>query len=447
MAPTASTLLRLANGPDDGVYLYYDHSENGILDLLFTVVDSETGRMEVVFRAPGTLFPGTYSDVITLEFCLDEPCRFPVVGSPMTFEVTYTVTELVAELPPPDPEPEPAWPVLEPLQRITLTHDVVAAQYSAALDAIVMVASRPSPSLHVYLLASGQRQEQALLRVPTSLGLSTDGRFAAVGHDAMVTHVDLASLASEDPAVILLDVSALVGALVLDRHGVVHAIPQEGQWVSLHSVDAATNEERLSVNGFLRSGGVAALHPTEDAFYVATRGIFPEKIEKHFIADGVAAERRDSPYHGDHQACGNVWLSGSGDSIYTACGNTFRSSPLASQDMHYTGRIELSFERGRIESLSHTSAGTDVLFIESNRFSTSCPFHGASAGCLTRVTVVGSEMLDLRERYDLPAISSGNDSLSQRALFVFQGLDGHGRYLITRLVDVPAETHYLNILR
>lgn len=412
-------------------------------------MDEKTGSMEVVFRAPGGLAPGVYSDFVFVEVCLDEACLQPVTGSPLTFVTTYTVTAAAAEPPPigPVPDQDPEWPLLEALQRIELAHDVLAAAYSAALDAIVMVSTRPSPALHVYLLGTGERIEHALMRTPTALGLSPDGRFAAVGHDAMVTHVDLASLAAENPEVTLLDVSAVVGALVHDRNGVVHVIPKVGQWVDLHSIDVASNEERISSNLQLYAGGVAVMHPTEDAIYVATRGLSPAKIEKYLIEDGVAAAQRNSPYHSEHQACGNIWLSGSGETIYTACGNTFRSSVLVSQDMIYTGKIEHSFQWGRIESLSHSAAGTDVLFIESGGSSTACQVHEGSSACHSRIAVVGSQFLELRERYDLPQITIGDQSLAQRAMFVFQGSDGHSRYLISRLLDVPAETHYLKILR
>ncbi len=441
-APSRSTLLKLENGPEDGIYLYYDFTSNALDDLLFFVESDTTARTELRFRAPAALAPGTYTDFVVLDLCLDELCLQPVNGSPLTLSTSYTVTAAtVGTLP---PEPEPAWPLLEPLQRIELSHDVIDAEYSAALDAIVMVGLRPAPALHVYLLGSGERRELTLQRAPTSVALSPDGRFAALGHDAMITHVDLATLETPSPEVKPLDVSARVGALVLDRHGVAHVIPAVDQWVVVHSVDAVTNVERLG--SMVRAGGVAALHPTEDAFYVATRGLSPAKIEKHVIQNGLAAERLDSPYHAQHEACGNVWLSRTGKTIYTACGNTFRSSADAKQDMVYTGQIELSFDRGRIDSLSHSAAGTDVLFIEADS-SIGCAHHSDPASCLRRITVVGSEFLDLRERYDLPRVTVNGQAFSQRAMFVFQGADGHGRYMISRLLEVPAETHFISILR
>lgn len=445
-APSRSTMLRLENGPEDGVYLYYDFTANALDDVVFAVQSDTTARAELRFRTPAALSPGTYTDFVVLEFCLDELCEQPVNGSPMTLSTSYTVAAAAGGTPPPAPEPEPEWPLLKPLQRIELSHDVIDAEYSAALDAIVMVGVRPAPALHLHLLASGKRHELPLQRAPTSVALSPDGRFAAVGHDAMITHVDLTTVGGfEPPELKLLDVSARVGDLVLDRNGVAHVIPKEDQWVVVHSIDVANNEERLG--SMVRAGAVAAMHPTEDAFYVAQRHLSPEKLEKHLIADGLAADRRNSPYHSQHEACGNVWLSRAGGTIYTACGNTFRSSVEASQDMIYTGQIELSFNPGRIESLSHSAAGTDVLLIEAERTASCAFFLSDTANCRRRITVVGSEFLDLRERYDVPSIEVDGQPYRQSALFVFQNADGHGRYMISRLLEVPAETHYLSILR
>ena len=445
--PSRSTLLTLENGPDDGAYLFYDFTSNALEDVLFFSQNSTTGRAELRFRAPATLAPGTYTDFIVLDICLDELCEQPVNGSPLVLSVSYTVTAATVGTPPPPPPspPAPEWPLLEPLQQIELTHDVIDAEYSSALDAIVMVGLRPAPVLHVYVLDTGVRQEVPLQRAPTSVALSSDGRFAAVGHDAMITHVDLTTLAAPSPEVAALNVSARVGDLVLDRHGVAHVIPKVDQWVVVHSVDVATNTERLGSQ--VRAGAVAAMHPTEDAFYVAQRNLSPEKLEKHLIEDGLAADRRNSPYHSQHEACGNVWLSRAGGTIYTACGNTFRSSVEAPQDMIYTGQIELSFVPGRIESLSHSATGTDVLLIESERTG-SCAFSTSDTlSCRRRVTVVGSDFLELRERYDVPSIEVSGQEYRQSAMFVFQGADGHGRYMISRLLDVPAETHFLSILR
>src|SRR5207237_1160083 len=49
----------------------------------------------------------------------------------------------------------------------------------------------PDSALYIYNPANGQKQTIALTRPPTSLGLAPDGLYAVVGHDALVTLVDL----------------------------------------------------------------------------------------------------------------------------------------------------------------------------------------------------------------------------------------------------------------
>jgi len=71
-----------------------------------------------------------------------------------------------------------------------LAHRVLDAEYSKALDAIVMLDEAPN-ALYVYDPVA-RTEKKILLPLPgTSVGVSPDGLTAVVGHNAFVTRVDL----------------------------------------------------------------------------------------------------------------------------------------------------------------------------------------------------------------------------------------------------------------
>ncbi|MEJ0007723.1 MAG: hypothetical protein WDM77_15495 [Steroidobacteraceae bacterium] len=51
-----------------------------------------TGVLTVNMKAPATLGPGVYHDLISVAICYDTACTKPALGSPYTIPVTYTVT-------------------------------------------------------------------------------------------------------------------------------------------------------------------------------------------------------------------------------------------------------------------------------------------------------------------------------------------------------------------
>ncbi len=77
-------------------------------------------------------------------------------------------------------------------QQNVLPYRPVAAEYSTALDRLIMVSSDPN-TLHIYDPVSNAEQAVSLAQTPLALSISPDGLHAAVGHDGLVTYVDLAN--------------------------------------------------------------------------------------------------------------------------------------------------------------------------------------------------------------------------------------------------------------
>lgn len=70
-------------------------TKNGVDSALFTGVSSTTGKLTINFKRPSTLQKGTYTDTITPRMCLDQGCVNPLVVTPSTITVNYTITDTV----------------------------------------------------------------------------------------------------------------------------------------------------------------------------------------------------------------------------------------------------------------------------------------------------------------------------------------------------------------
>jgi hypothetical protein len=384
---------------------------------------ASTAGVTIGFRHPTNLGVGVHNENVSLRVCYDFNCRREVNGSPLSLQTIYTV----ASVEPPEAGVTP----LEYLSRTTLSHDVVDAEYSAPLDAIVMVSAAPTSSLYLYDTATGTERELRLNRVPTAVSVSPDGQIAAVGHDALITVAELGSMGQAGaPAPVMLNLSTTAFDLVLDGRGYVHAFPAADQWVVAHSVEIATNTERLG-SGLLRALTHAKLHSSGDFVYTADTDLSPSDIAKFDIRTGIAASLYDSPYHGDYEMCGDLWLKQDGTVIYTKCGNTFRTSTTQSGDMIYNGALQLSTSQTygyRIDSLSQSDATHEIMLLEHDWY----PCTVIAFNCHTHLNLYESDFLNRTAVYSLQPVAFGGNTYSQRGMFVFHSADGLHRYMISR---------------
>jgi hypothetical protein len=374
---------------------------------------------------------GTHQETLQLQLCYDYTCAVQLAGSPLTLSVTYKIDDNAV--------PEPGLPELPYLTRTPLPHNVVDAEYSKALESIVMVSSNPTSSLYVYDVVNGTSRSLSLSRAPTSASVTPNGLHAAVGHDALITYVDLATVGQPAaPAPAVLNVSTNVLDILMDGRGVAHALPMTDQWQRVHSVNVVTNVETLGT-GLLYAGSKGRLHPSGDYLYTADNGLSPSDIKKFDIRTLPTTLLYDSPYHGDYGMCGDLWFKEDGSSIYTRCGNTFRSSTTQSDDMLYSGRLQLSnsqYYGWLIQSLSQSDATRDIALIEQDSYLCG-DFQSNQYGCYSHFNLYESDFLNRQAVYSLPPISVGERTYSQRGLFVFHSVDGVHRYLISRLQGLP----------
>lgn len=397
----------------------------GPVDVVYwNLLSASSIELDINFRPPWQMEEGVHRGGVSVRVCYDSNCRREVSGSPLSLATSYTVSN--------DALPEPALQPLPHVSRTLLTHDVVDAEYSAALDAIVIASATPRRSLYVYPMLGGAVRELPLFQRPISVSVAPDGLSVAVGHDALITWVDLTVAPGQPGARKTLAVSTMVYDLMLDGRGYVHALPAADQWVQVHSVSVADNVESLG-SGTIRAGSNGRLHPSGDYFYTADNGLIPSDIQKHDIRTGRALYVRDSPYHGDYAMCGDLWMKEDGTRIYTKCGNVFQASTVTGDDMRYAGSLELSTASAgfHIVSLSQSDEAHQIALIETAR--SDCQDFVAPGRCFSHVAYYDSDTRNRTAVYTLPPIQSGGSYYTQLGLFIFHSADGQRQYSISRL--------------
>ena len=283
---------------------------------------------------------------------------------------------------------------------------ILDAEYSKSLERIVAVSTTPQNRLWVYDPVGQSGPFVDLPLAATCVSVSPDGLQAAVGHNAWVTLVDLAGpsiLATHPVPTVALDV-------VHGGNGWVYVFPQQDQWETIRCLNLASGQVTNHTGLPIYAGTKARLHPGGQAMYGANNGLSPSDIEKYSIVNGTAQRLYDSPYHGDYPMCGDLWFTQDGLRIVTRCGNTFRSSPVQSEDMTYTGSLAGS---GTIQYADHSSGSQKIVIVPS----------GATADLKLRF--YDQAFLNFEGEVALPSWIVGGNPFPTHGRFVFH--DGAGQ--------------------
>ena len=114
-------------------------------------------------------------------------------------------------------------------QTVSLPYRPVTAEYSNYMDRIIFIAANPN-QLHIFDPISNTDIPVNLPKPPLSLSISLDGQHAAVGHDALISYVNLAGAYLEK----ILPANMTVNSLVLGN-GYVYILSYNGgtEWIQL----------------------------------------------------------------------------------------------------------------------------------------------------------------------------------------------------------------------
>jgi uncharacterized protein (TIGR03437 family) len=215
-------------------------------------------------------------------------------------------------------------------QTTALPFKPVAFEYSKTLDRLILISANPN-RLHIYNTSTAQTVSVPLAQPPLSVSVSPDGLRAAVGHDALISYVDL-----EKGAVLkTFPVPAVVTGIVAASSWIyTYGFGYSG---SPQSVNIQTGQAVANTSAFFMTG--AKLNTAVNTIYGARDGTSPNDVERWEISTGPVTRETDSPYHGDFCIYGPVWFSPDGARIYTGCGTVFRASTDPKLDMYYLSSI------------------------------------------------------------------------------------------------------------
>jgi hypothetical protein len=295
---------------------------------------------------------------------------------------------------------------------------VIDAEYSKQLGRIVFVSTTPLNQLHIYDPVAEQDIAVNLPLAPSSVSVSPDGLYAAVGHNAYVSYVDLTTPSLVDTFPSTADVSDVV----LAGNGYIYAFPRIDQWETIRCINIATGQETRSSGYSIRAGTKAKLHLSGTSIYGADNGLSPSDIEKYDISGGTAAVLYDSPYHGDYSMCGDLWMSEDGLRIFTRCGNVFRSSAVRAEDMTYNGSLE---GLGLVRHLSHSAAIGNVIAVPDNSI-------WSNEFTDKEIQIFGYDYLTFKERIPLPHFIISGNGYAGRGRFVFYNSDGSKYFAVVQ---------------
>ena len=413
--------IQLDNPNRVPLYVRAETTDRGVASATAQLISADQIDVSVRYRAPADLAVAQYGDTTGVSICYDDACTRQVSRAPVRLESRYLV------------RPPPLTPL--PIASTTsFAHDVIDAEYDAALDSIVVVSSQPRNALYLYNATSGAVKSIDLSRVPTSVSVSPNGNTAAVGHDALISIVTLASIVpGSGLSVRTLNVTAPVGDVVLGGNGFVHAFPAADQTVHIHTVQISTNSETLNTGGSIYERTKAKLHPNGSSMYGANNGLSPDDIEKYSApANGAVAYLYDSRYHGDYQMCGDLWFAETGGVLYTACGNTFQTADNAAQDIVYGGALSLtrgSYFGYQIRWLSQSSETSEIGLIEHDL---ECKRVTPGTDCGDHVRFYNSNSLAAGMAYSMPKRTVNGVEYRQLPLFLFHSANGASRYVIAK---------------
>lgn len=214
-------------------------------------------------------------------------------------------------------------------QTTPLLFKPVAFEYSKKLDRLILISSNPN-RLHIYNPATAQTVSVTLAQPPLSLSISPDGLRAAVGHDALVSYVNLEQgTVQKQFNVPTIATGIITAASWIYTVGGYPAVP--------YSVNIETSQAIRNTAAFSMTGG--KLNTSVNAIYGTRDGTSPNDVEKWEISTGPVTRESDSPYHGDYCIYGPVWFSPDWNRIYTGCGTVFRASTDPKLDMYYMSSI------------------------------------------------------------------------------------------------------------
>lgn len=277
-----------------------------------------------------------------------------------------------------------------------------------------MLSASPD-QVHVYDAASHIDIAVNLPKPPLSLSVSPDGLHAAVGHDALISYVNLTSANVEKT----LPIPVKAQAITMNSSWIYVMPAYEGDSVSVNIGSGAVTPNQ---SVFYGTGG--RFNAAVNSIYGTRDGISPNDIEKYDISTGPITAQSDSVYHGDFPVCGPVFFSADGLRIYDGCSTVFRASTDSTLDMRYVTTLAGA---ASVQSLTESAPIHRVALIQrSSEYYTVNPVNDGV------VLLYESAYLTPVGQFTLTDFAAGSASFKAHGRWVFYNASSTALYAITQ---------------
>ena len=313
-----------------------------------------------------------------------------------------------------------------------LAHRVLDAAYSTALDTLVVIAADPS-ALYLYDARNpGGEVKIPLSLVPSSVSLSPDGKFAAVGHTSAISYVDLA-LATVKVIPVPIDVARVT----LGDNLFVYAFPRvaSSDHVRMLAVPVAGGSQQ-SVTSSLFGAASGKVRPGAGTLYLTNNvNFFSSGLEEYTLSGGTPLLAVPSaPF--TNSTCGDLWFSQAASRLFTRCGDVLHASSAAIDDLTPAGKLEHSPNLNlALRHLDDSTAASEISAVasEDGNFFFSAP----DDRTLRSWNATG---LTAKEVLPLPKELANGATFQWSGRFVFYRSDGTERYVVLQLDPLAGAT-------
>ncbi|MBX2797963.1 MAG: putative metal-binding motif-containing protein [Myxococcales bacterium] len=214
---------------------------------------------------------------------------------------------------------------------IPLDHAVLDAAHDPLSDELVTLSANADELVRVDV-ATGDASEVSLAAPPLVLAMAPSGGTAAVGHDGLVSFVDLQAGVVTSTVV----TTEIPSDLLLDDDGIAWLMPATGQWTTLFAIDPVAGTQ-TAAPGTVREGSVGALHPDGERLYLTNLSNGDDGV-RFDLSAGSATFVGNGPSHSDYAWGLGVWPLPDGSRVVTAAARTYRTTQAA-DDMAYAGSL------------------------------------------------------------------------------------------------------------
>ncbi|MGH9343080.1 MAG: choice-of-anchor D domain-containing protein, partial [Terriglobia bacterium] len=192
-----------------------------------------------------------------------------------------------------------------------LSVNVVAADYSKALDKLVYVSAEPN-ELHLYDPSTQADTFVQLALAPTSVSVDSNGTYAAVGHDGWISDVNLQA---NPMTVQAFPVAADVTSLAAGDGGYIYfSSSLEPSQIFALNTTSGTVTAPVNIDG----AQTPKLDSSSDILYVGG-----DELSRWDLSHIPPASSASSA-----ATCGNLWLAEDALRVYTGCGNAYDASSI-----------------------------------------------------------------------------------------------------------------------